>query len=148
MSLTNKITTVILEMLNETGQTELQRNELAQEFGCAPSQINYVISSRFTPEHGYLVESRRGGGGYIRIKRVDYEKTTILMHVINTVGIYLDERTCYLHLNNLLHQGFLTQKEVDLIFAATSNQVYQDLTREDRDRVRSAVFKRMLVSTI
>ena len=68
MSLSSQITGMILEMLGSSGTIEIQRNELAQTIGCVPSQINYVIASRFTPEQGYIVESRRGGGGYIRNK--------------------------------------------------------------------------------
>ena len=64
MSLSSQITGMILEMLGNSGTIEIQRNELAQTIGCVPSQINYVIASRFTPEQGYIVESRRGGGGY------------------------------------------------------------------------------------
>ena len=60
MSLSNDIARMLMEMLEQDGSTEIQRNELAQTLGCVPSQINYVISSRFTPEHGYIVESRRG----------------------------------------------------------------------------------------
>ena len=68
MNISNIIASMISDMLEDDGYTEIQRNELAQKIGCVPSQINYVISSRFTPEHGYIVESRRGGGGYIKIK--------------------------------------------------------------------------------
>ena len=71
MRLSDEITAYILHMLDQTaGEAELQRNELAEELGCVPSQINYVLTSRFTPEQGYIVESRRGGGGYIRVRRV------------------------------------------------------------------------------
>ena len=67
MNLSNMIADMIADMVSEqNGYAEIRRNELAEKLGCVPSQINYVISSRFTPEHGYIVESRRGGGGYIR----------------------------------------------------------------------------------
>ena len=58
-------------MADETPEIELRRNELAEHFQCAPSQINYVLATRFTPDHGYVIESRRGGGGYIRIVRME-----------------------------------------------------------------------------
>ena len=72
MRISDEITAYILHMLDQAddGGAELRRNELAEELGCVPSQINYVLTSRFTPEQGYVVESRRGGGGYIRIRRV------------------------------------------------------------------------------
>lgn len=78
------------ELEEANGVLELQRSDLAQRFGCVPSQINYVMSTRFSPEHGYIVESRRGGGGYIRITRVQVDRHTLLMHVINSVGDTLD----------------------------------------------------------
>ncbi|MGZ7238419.1 CtsR family transcriptional regulator, partial [Streptococcus pyogenes] len=82
---------MILEMLSSDGETEIRRNELSQCLGCVPSQINYVISSRFTPEQGYIVESRRGGGGYIKITRKKYDsKTAVLMHVVNSIGNSID----------------------------------------------------------
>ena len=70
----------------EDGVLEVQRSELAQRFNCVPSQINYVMSTRFSPERGYIVESRRGGNGYIRITRVQVDRQTLMMHVINVLG--------------------------------------------------------------
>ena len=86
MSLSSQITGMILEMLGNGGTVEIQRNELAQTVGCVPSQINYVIASRFTPEQGYIVESRRGGGGYIRIRRAAMEPNQKVMHAVNAVS--------------------------------------------------------------
>ena len=89
MSISNDIARMLLAMLDETGRAEIQRNELAEQLGCVPSQINYVISSRFTPENGYTVESRRGGGGYIKITRINYSaKEQMLMHIINCITNY------------------------------------------------------------
>ena len=65
MNLSKEIADLLLQMLGENGTVEIRRNDLAEQLGCVPSQINYVLSSRFTPAHGYIVESRRGGGGYI-----------------------------------------------------------------------------------
>ena len=91
MGISDLIAGFIQEALDETdGVLELQRSDLAQRFGCVPSQINYVMSTRFSPEHGYIVESRRGGGGYIRITRVQMDRQTLLMHVINSIGDKLD----------------------------------------------------------
>ena len=57
-------------MEDETHEIELRRNELAEHFQCAPSQINYVLATRFSVDHGYIIESRRGGGGFVRIVRI------------------------------------------------------------------------------
>ena len=92
MRMSDLVAQYILEMLEEqNGSAEIQRNELAGNLGCVPSQINYVITSRFTPEQGYIVESRRGGGGFIRISRVKMDKGTALMHIVNSVGERLDK---------------------------------------------------------
>ena len=110
MSLSSQITGMILEMLGNGGTVEIQRNELAQTVGCVPSQINYVIASRFTPEQGYIVESRRGGGGYIRIRRAAMEPNQKVMHAVNAVGGRLDERTARAHLAELVGAGIAVEK--------------------------------------
>ena len=71
--LSNEIEKFIKDLMEDDSQVELKRNELAQHFGCAPSQINYVLATRFTIDHGYVIESRRGGGGYVRIVRMRQE---------------------------------------------------------------------------
>ena len=87
MGISDLIASFIRDSLEDAdGVLELQRNDLAERFHCVPSQINYVMSTRFSPEHGYIVESRRGGGGYIRITRVQVDRPTLLMSVINSIG--------------------------------------------------------------
>ena len=107
MSLSNRIAGLLMDMLESSGTTEIQRNELAQTLGCVPSQINYVIASRFTPEQGYIVESRRGGGGYIKITRVRLDAPVAIMHTVNCVGDAADMQTCRAHILNLHHGGVL-----------------------------------------
>lgn len=145
MSMSNIIANMILEMLSDGGETEIQRNELAQTLGCVPSQINYVISSRFTPEQGYIVESRRGGGGYIRIARVKYDKSAMLMHVVNTVGNSIDEATCRAHIYNLNYQDILSADASKLMLAAIDDRCFREVPAELKDKVRAAIFKQMLL---
>ena len=91
MKISDTIERFIREMLGEDESIELKRNELANHFNCVPSQINYVISTRFTTERGYSVESRRGGGGYIKITRVGRNSNNaIIMHILNSIGDSLD----------------------------------------------------------
>ena len=106
MRMSDLITSEIIRMLNESEENtaEIQRNEFAGLIGCAPSQINYVLSSRFTPEHGYIIESRRGGGGYIRIKRVMLNSSSALMHVINSIGDTIDALTTRIVIENCLEE--------------------------------------------
>ena len=146
MSLSNSIAQMILQMLDQDGATEIQRNEFAQLMGCVPSQINYVLSSRFTPEQGYIVESRRGGGGYIRIRRVNLDRGVMLMHVINSIGDSLDEQTCRAHITNLTYGGFLDEKTAKLLLAATSDVCLRVLGQEQRDTARASIFKQMLLA--
>lgn len=74
----------ILEQLEDSDNVDLSRNELANFFSCAPSQINYVLSTRFTAPKGYMIESHRGGGGYIRLFKINYEKNDYLKELIST----------------------------------------------------------------
>ena len=81
--LTNSIAEFLMEMLDEEGgMLEIQRNNIAEKFSCAPSQINYVLTTRFTPYKGYYVESRRGGGGFIRIVRVEITDSDKLKYIL------------------------------------------------------------------
>ena len=146
MNLSNSIAQMILQMLDRDGSAEIQRNEFAQLMGCVPSQINYVLSSRFTPEQGFIVESRRGGGGYIRIRRVNLDKGVMLMHVINSVGSALDEQTCRAYVTNLAHSGILEEQTAKLILAATSDICFRALPPQQRDAVRASVFKQLLLA--
>lgn len=146
MSMSNIIADMILDMLREEGETEIQRNELAQTLGCVPSQINYVISSRFTPEQGYIVESRRGGGGYIRIARVKYDKGAMLMHVVNTIGNSIDESSCRAHIYNLNYQDILPADISRMMLAATDDRCLREVPPQLKDKVRAAIFKQMLLN--
>lgn len=146
MNLSNMIAQMILDMLDDNGQTEIQRNELAQRIGCVPSQINYVISSRFTPEHGYIVESRRGGKGYIKISRADYSDNAILMHVLNNIGDEIDYKTCKAHIYNLSYQNIINPHDSKLICAAVSDNCLKLIDLEQRNIIRAAIFKQMLLA--
>lgn len=146
MNLSNAIAQMITEMLSEQNEIEIQRNILAQDLGCVPSQINYVLSSRFTPERGYIVESRRGGKGCIRITRVSYDKNTLLMKVIGSVGRSIDESAVQAHLINLLYHELISKRDVSLISAATSDSTLRGLPNDVRDILRAAIFKQMLLS--
>lgn len=136
-----------MQMLDEqNGSAEIQRNELAGNLGCVPSQINYVITSRFTPEQGYIVESRRGGGGYIRISRVKMDRGTAMMHIINSVGSSLDKATAEAMLNNMLQRNMLEMQSAKLIAAALSDRTLSQVEQDKRDTVRADLFKNMLLT--
>ena len=147
MSLSNQIANIILDMLGDDGSTEIQRNELAQTVGCVPSQINYVIASRFTPERGYLVESRRGGGGYIRIKRAATEPNEMFMHVISSIGERLDEATARAHLLNLVNMKAIDRRSARLMLGAVSDAALRPAAGS-RDAVRASVLKQLLLTEL
>ena len=130
------------------GMAELQRSALAERFGCVPSQINYVISTRFSPEHGYVVESRRGGGGYIRITRVQASPGRLIMHTVNAVGDELDLQTAAAFVSNAVSGGALDAKSARLIMAAIGDNSLRTVEPEKRDAVRASIFKQVLVNTI
>lgn len=147
MRMSDLVAQYIQEMLDEqNGSAEIRRNELAGSLGCVPSQINYVITSRFTPEQGYIVESRRGGGGYIRISRVKMDKGTALMHIINSVGDTLDRATAEAMLNNMLQRGMVALPVAKVMAAALSDRTLTHVEQDKRDAVRADLFKNMLVT--
>lgn len=148
MRLSDMLTEYIMEMLSESGDAEIKRNELANHFGCVPSQINYVLTSRFTPEQGYIVESRRGGGGYIRITRVNADKSATLMHVVNSVGNSLDRMSGEVMINNLLSVGAVNEDVARLLASALSDRALAPIEPRGRDIVRASIFKNMILTLI
>ena len=139
--LADSIAKMIEEMLDEShGILELQRNEMASKLGCVPSQISYVISSRFTPERGYVIESRRGGGGCIRITN-EY-----LMHFFCAIGDSIDESEAVAYLKNLLGTGLLQEREYRIACAAVSGAALAGLPPAERSTARAQIFKQMILA--
>ena len=145
--LADQIAKMIEEMLEQSGGAlELQRNEMAGRLGCVPSQISYVLTSRFTPERGYIVESRRGGGGGIRIVRKQMHRDEYLMHFFYAIGARLDEQEARAYLQNLLGNGIVNEREARMIAASLSDGALSDVTPEGRRIVRANIFKHILLS--
>ena len=129
----------------ENGVLEVQRCDLAQRFNCVPSQINYVMSTRFSPERGYIVESRRGGNGYIRITRVRVDRETLLMHVINSLGGSVDLSSARAILSNLVQSGAMDRALGQTILTAVGDKALGQVPREKRDAVRADILKQVLI---
>ena len=125
MRISDIIENFIKEMLEEDKQAIIQRNDLAEQFNCVPSQINYVIATRFTPIQGYYVESQRGGGGYIKIKKVNLTQSDYLMHIITSIGNTISAKEVDIFVNNFL--------------AIAKNQ---------KDELRAKIFKNMLINLV
>lgn len=137
---------MIIEM---DGAIEIQRNELANQFNCVPSQINYVIDTRFTTERGYYVESRRGGGGHIRIRRVDINRPgNYLMHIISSMGDSISQQSAEVFINNFVDYEVVSNREGLLLKAATSDKVIGSINIPDRDFIRAIMLKNMLTSLL
>ena len=119
--LSDTIEQFIKELMSGDTQIELRRNELAQHFGCAPSQINYVLATRFSVDHGYLIESRRGGGGYVRIVRMQiHGADDLLSTLLRRVGNAIEEEAALAIIQQLMESKLVTAKEAKLMGAAVS----------------------------
>ena len=142
--LSDNIERFIKELMREDAHIELRRNELAQHFGCAPSQINYVLATRFSVDHGYIIESRRGGGGYVRIVRMQTRgEPNFLDMLLNRVGNSVDEETANAIISNLYERKMIEPGEASLMRAAVSRNALA-LPISAKDVLRAAVFRNML----
>ena len=147
MLISDSIAKMIEAMLEECGGTlDIKRNDMAERLGCAPSQINYVITSRFTPERGYIIESRRGGGGYIRIVRKQIHKNEYLMHFFHAIGEDLEENEAMAYLRNLKDNGLLNRDEALLAAAALSNKALLAIPdRALKNSVRADIMRQIIL---
>lgn len=122
MRLSDGIEKFLIDLVMEgDGEAEIQRNTLAGHFGCVPSQINYVIQTRFTAERGYVVESRRGGGGYIKITRKIIPSDNYKMHIVNSIGNSIDFETTKVFIGNMVDYDKITEREAQIMLAALSD---------------------------
>lgn len=147
MRISDIIEEFIKEMLTDDDSAIIQRNDLAEHFKCVPSQINYVISTRFTPNQGYYVESQRGGGGYIKISRVNLTNSDYIMHVISNLEDKITAREIDIIINNFIHHGVIDEDTARLIKSATSDKSLT-IPLDIRDNIRAKIFKNMLINLV
>lgn len=148
MRLSDAIEQFIKTMLTQDEpQVELKRNELAEYFGCAPSQINYVLATRFTPDHGYIIESRRGGGGYIRIFRMEQDTSEQLLYMLHErIGDSIDAISASHLIRQLKERQIVTADEAALMNAAVSQQSLSvPVAASLKDSLRAKILKNMLL---
>lgn len=150
MQISDMISNIILKMLDESeaNTAEIQRNVLANELGCVPSQINYVLSSRFTPEQGYVIESRRGGGGYIKIRRIQVNASSAIMHIVNSIGEKIDQTAARIVIENMVNSRLISLETAEIVLAATGNSSLKNVPPVLRDYVRADIFKQILITQI
>lgn len=135
----------ILKSLKEDGTVEISRNDLANFFSCVPSQINYVLETRFTMDRGFIKESRRGGGGFIRITKVPLTDDNYVNSLImESIGEELTERRASQILDKLESDNVLTEKERQLIFASISETAL-NMPYSFKDKLRAQIFKNVLL---
>ena len=148
MKLSDAIADMILNMFDDNTSTiQIQRNDLAQRLGCVPSQINYVITSRFTPEQGYRIESRRGGGGYIMITRAA-TKENALISLVNSIGNSIDEKSAKANIYNLHYQGLLSDKAGRIMMSVVSDNNFKGVETEIKNQIRASLLKQMLLAYV
>lgn len=130
--------------LSEAGEVEVQRSFLAEKFQCVPSQINYVISTRFSIDKGFLVESKRGGGGYIRIKKLEINSEQSFFDTLYTlIGDGISQANAINILDRLMEENYMNNKEYSLIKTIISREVLS-VSLPYRDEIRSNILKASL----
>ncbi len=149
-SLSDLIEIFIKQMITDTnGSIEIQRNELANQFNCVPSQINYVISTRFTADRGYYVESKRGGGGHVKIKRINISvPSNYLMHIVSSMGTRISQQSAEVFINNFVDYEVISEREGLIMKAAISDKVIGGIPMPDRDILRATQLKNMIISLL
>lgn len=147
--LSDIIESFIKDMLSETegDQVQIQRNELADQFRCAPSQINYVLTTRFTCEKGYVIESRRGGGGHIIIRQMTYDGTNNRNRLIyDAVGEYITYYKAMSIIQNLYDMKLINDREGELMKIAINDRTLINV--EDKNKIRADILKGMLMTVL
>ena len=149
MKMSDTIENFIRDLFDNENSVELRRNELAMYFNCVPSQINYVISTRFTTERGYIVESRRGGGGHIKITRIAVGRNDALRHVLSNIGESIDVMTVEAIIDNLYSAEAISAEQAKLMLSACSNNALSPISDGLlKNRVRASIFKHLLLMFI
>ena len=144
-SISDIIEAYLKEILGDSAQVEIRRSEIANHFDVVPSQINYVINTRFTIQNGYLVKSKRGGGGYIRIERVNLlDNVDVLNSLIQTIGDSIRERDAFAIVQTLYDEKVITQREGDLMLVALSKQTLDVGNKDVEARLRARVLISLL----
>jgi transcriptional regulator CtsR len=147
-NLADDIEQFLKHMMGYSGVAEVQRATLAAQFGCAPSQINYVLATRFTSERGYITESRRGGGGYIRITRLNLEAGDELHDLIQRqIGSHLSQDEAWGYILRLHEQNIIDEREAAIMQAAIHRETIA-LELPYRDMVRTNLLKAMILAVL
>ena len=138
----------ILKTIGEDDSVDISRNELASFFSCAPSQINYVLETRFTVDRGFVKESRRGGGGYIKISRIKIEDDAYMNKLIlESVGDELSSKRLLQILSKLVDEKIISAREKEIIYASL-NDISLAMPFTIKDSIRARAFKNVLTTLL
>lgn len=148
MKLSDIIEAYIREIMDLNDTAELKRSELATKFNCVPSQINYVIQTRFIPELGFYVESRRGGGGYIKITKINLDRSEYLSNLLDKIGSNLSQSVLDVYLHDFIVYNILDEKTANLIKVALSDKSLAKVSKLDRDKIRADIFKNVIIHLV
>lgn len=147
MSLARRIENYLKSLLMHQEAIEIQRSELAEFFNCVPSQINYVLSTRFTPIQGYLVESRRGGGGYVKIIKISWDVFPhyFLKNVYEDIEMGLEQWEAEGILKRFYEEKLITVREYNLLKAIISRETLT-VDLPERDLIRAKIMQAVLTA--
>jgi transcriptional regulator CtsR len=132
---------------NQESAVEIQRNILAQQFDCSPSQINYVLTTRFNNDRGYIIESRRGGGGYVRILKVNTSRSDDLEKILSdSIGESITLNKAYDLIDLLKEKGIVSKREESIMKRSLSERAFNKVYHDDRNKLRADILKEMILS--
>jgi len=150
----SRISDLIESFLNELieerkGAVEIQRNEMATYFNCAPSQINYVLTTRFTTDRGYVIESRRGGGGFIKIMKIELDGNDYLLKMLSErIGNSVNKEGAFELLEILYRKNLIDLRIKNIIKNIVDDNTLSSLSKPERDRVRAEILKAAVVAAL
>lgn len=131
---------------NQSPEIEIQRNELANYFSCAPSQINYVLTTRFTQDKGYYIESRRGGGGSIKITKISYTNDNSLVElIVQGIGEQITNESANQLIDELYERGIFTQRELIIIKSVLNDRTLSGII-ENKNKIRADILKSIILN--
>jgi transcriptional regulator CtsR len=143
-NMSDMIEEYLKQAIRDKGRIEIKRNELADIFDCVPSQINYVINTRFTIQHGYAVESKRGGGGYIRIIKMQVNNDTEMIdRMCQLIGDRVSEKEAQIIIQTLYENKVMTRREAQIILAGIDQANFSGNQRIDK-QIRAGILLSMI----
>ena len=147
MGISDIIENYLNEMFSDENEILIRRNDLAIKVNCVPSQINYVIKTRFTNENGFIVVSRRGGNGYVTIRKKALSKNELALGLINSIGESIKHKEALLYIKSLYENRLISEREVNIICAAISDNSL-NYAQNLKDKVRAKLLKNIIIEVI